>query len=504
MQQVQRRELPERMSWARALIFGVAFFFIAAILIGQLPGLIFFKMTEANLAEFERTCAALAVVGLGGFAIIQVIALLFDPKPLVPPVIFTGLGVILFVVGLALALWSTTTGCTPTNTLCNQYFPTDSTHLWPVLGGKFLWFQSGAIDLAMLGIGILAVGLGMIFYSVLAIREQRNPDRRDLGATPAIRVMIIGATLLLTIFLVLYQLFDVQGLAVAWFPHRPFYGQRLLTLGASIFLGAAIFLAAAAVLLRLHYLMRPVRKNTMSILYLVGAVGLAQTGVIALLAWVATYPLLAWMHTWTFIGLNSYLTVCALQTNIPGSCTFSQQAGYIVDAIITTSLLVLLFAAVMVWKTRRNLVVIGSIMTVIIIAGMTLMLHTAPDQWIVSMILCVGILILATVLSLVARREFAVIGENNLGCLGQWLVMGTCLFIYIGAFAFFSIPVWSNDTEQNIPFVPGLSVPPPNAAASTSATATNFPAADGFITLAVMTILVLIQFYFLVRNRYKV
>ncbi|HEY7416042.1 MAG TPA: hypothetical protein VH593_12665, partial [Ktedonobacteraceae bacterium] len=505
MQQAQRREQSEQMSWARALIFGIGFFFITAILIGQLPGIIYFKMTEANLAEFERTCAALAVVGIGGFIIVQVIVLLFDPKPLVPPAIFTGMGAILSVGGLALAIWSTVTGCTPANPLCNQYFPiADPNHrVWSLLGGQFLWFQANAIDLAMLGIGILAVGLAMIFYSVLALREQRNPDRRDLGATPAISAMIIGATLLLAIFLVLYQLFDISGLAAAMFPGHPFYGQRLLTLGATIILGAAIFLATAAVLLRLHYLMRPVRKNTMSTLYIVGAIGLAQTGVIALIAWAAVYPLLAWMHNWTFIGLNNYLTICALQSDIPGSCTFSQQAGYIVDAIITTNLLVLLFAAAVVWKSRRNLVVIASIMTIVILAGMTFMLHTAPDQIIVALTLSVGILVLATVLALVARREIAIIGENKLGCIGQWLVMGTCLFVYIGAFAFFSMPVFDNDTEQNIPFVPGLSVAAPNAATSTSATQTTLPAADGLIALTVMAILVLLQFYFLIRNRYK-
>src|SRR5579883_656666 len=139
MQHVQQRELPERMSWARAMIFGVGFFFIAAILIGQLPGFIYFKMTEANLAEFERGCAALAVVGIGGFIVIQVIMLLFDPKPLVPPAIFTVLGFILSVGGLFLAIFVTVTGCTAANQDCNQFFPYDSTNLWPVLGGKFLW-----------------------------------------------------------------------------------------------------------------------------------------------------------------------------------------------------------------------------------------------------------------------------------------------------------------------------------------------------------------------------
>ncbi|MBA2682492.1 MAG: hypothetical protein H0U76_29380, partial [Ktedonobacteraceae bacterium] len=47
MQRVQAREVPERISWARAMIFGVGFFFIAAILIGQLPSYISLQMTAA-------------------------------------------------------------------------------------------------------------------------------------------------------------------------------------------------------------------------------------------------------------------------------------------------------------------------------------------------------------------------------------------------------------------------------------------------------------------------
>jgi hypothetical protein len=500
MQHVQQRELPERMSWARAMIFGVGFFFIAAILIGQLPGLIYFKMTEANLAEFERACAALAVVGIGGFIVIQVIMLLFDPKPLVPPAIFTVLGFILSVGGLFLAIFVTVTGCTAANQDCNQFFPYANTNLWPVLGGKFLWFQAGAVDLGMVGLGALGVGLAMIFYSVLAIREQRDPDRRDLGATPGVRAMIIAGTLLLVVFLVLYTYIDDQGLATVLFPSRPFFGLRLVDLVANVILGAALVMTLGSFALRFHYLIRPVRKKVMSQVYIVGAIGLAQTGVIALIAWVVTYPLLAWMHTWSFIGLNSYLTVCALASNIPGSCTFSQQAGYIVDAVITGNFLVLLLAAVWAWKSHRNLVVIGSIMSVAIIGAMTLMLHTDPTQIMIALILTVAMLIMATIWSSVARREFAVVGEKRLGCLGQWLVVGTCLFIYVGSFALLSLPVWSNDTEPNITFTPGLAIPAPTIVGQ----APTLPAPDAIVTFAIMGILALIQFYFLVRNRYKV
>src|SRR5207244_8726747 len=69
-------------------------------------------------------------------------------------------------------------------------------------------------------------------------------------------------------------------------------------------------------------------------------------------------------------------------------------------------------------------------------------------------------LILATIWTAVARREFAVVGENNLGCLGMWLVVGTCLLIYLAAFAFFSIPVFPNETAPNVPFISGTIIPP--------------------------------------------
>ncbi|MBV8695303.1 MAG: hypothetical protein JO183_07440, partial [Ktedonobacteraceae bacterium] len=54
MQQAQQREMPERISWARAMIFGVGFFFLGALLIGQVPGYIYLEMTAASLEGFEQ------------------------------------------------------------------------------------------------------------------------------------------------------------------------------------------------------------------------------------------------------------------------------------------------------------------------------------------------------------------------------------------------------------------------------------------------------------------
>jgi hypothetical protein len=506
MQQLQQQGAPERISWARAMIFAIGFFLIAAILIGQLPGYIYLQVTAASLQGMEIGALGLGLVCLGGFVIIQVIVLLFDPKPLVPPIIFTGLGTILSLGGLALLLWSTLTGCSSAQQSCNQYFPSSDIHApsWhPLLGGTVLWFQPNAVDFVMIAIVLFTVGVAMIFYSQLAIREQRNPDRRDLGTTPAIRWMLILGSILLVAFMVFYTYADVGGLGAQLFPSLPpFMATRLITWFAGIVLAASLLMTTGAFALRLHYLMRPVRKRTMSILYAYGALGLAQIGVILILAWFAAYPFIAWMHTWVIgsVGLGDYLTVCGRKSFVPGSCSLSQEGGYIIDAIVTTNFFVMLMAAIWAWKSHRNVVVIGGVITASVIAGATLLIHTSPSGILIAMMLAAGMLIVAAVWTIVARREFAVVGENNLGCLGQWLVVGTCFFVYLAGFAFFSVPTFS-EVEPNIPFIGGIGVGPLPAAANQPP---PIVAPDAMVMVALMAILGAIQFYFLTRNRYKV
>jgi len=489
MQQVQQREFPERISWARALIFASGFFLIAAILLGQLPSVVYAEMTAATLQQFELLCLSLGFVCLGSFVIVQVIVLLFDPKPLIPPIRLTVLGVILALAGLALCIWAITTGCVPNKDLvqviCNQYFPSETTYWNPVLGGNVLWFQPQAVDFVMIGLTVLGVGLAMVFYSMLALREIRNPDRRDLGTTPAIRWMIIGSLLLLILCLFVYNKTSDLALGQQLIPGHPFMGYKLVQLLVSVILGAAIFMALGAFALRLHYLMRPVRKRTMSILYMVGALGLAQTGAVFIVLWAIVYPLLALIHPWTFIGLGNYLTNCARPSVVPASCSFTQDAAAIVGAIITTNFFALFMAAIWAWKSHRNVVIISSVVTTAVIGATALLVHTAPNQLLTAMMLCVAILALAAIWTSVSRGEFAVVGQNNLGCLGQWLVLGTCLFVYLAAFAFFSIPSFNaEETPPNIPFVSG----------GTS---------DAFVMLVILGLLAGIQFFFLARNRYR-
>ena len=490
MQQTQQREVPERISWARALIFAVGFFFMAALLVGQIPSFINLEMTSSSLVGFEQAMLSLGAVCIGFFLVVQVIVLLFDPKPVVPPVAIIGLGFILFIGGLALIL-----GTVFTN---NQYFPTAHFTWAPVLGGNFLWFPPASIDFVMLGAAILGVGAAWMFYGSLAMRERRNPDRRDLGTTPLIRWLIVAAVVLLIAFLIFYTYVSDQGLAYAINSGNATTAQLIIDSILNAILAIAIFCTLGAFALRLHYLMRPVRKSTMSGLYMVG-IGIAQVGAVCLLAWFVIYPLINWIQSWSFIGLGTYLTICARQSSIPQSCGFSQQAGYIIDAVVSTNSFVLLMGAVAIWKTRRNLVVIGSVTIVAVLALATLLTHTAPDEILIAMLLTGGALVLAAIWTSVARREFAIVGEKNLGCLGMWLVVGTCLFIYIAAFGFFSIPGF-HETEPNVPFVAGLMVPvhPGKGAAPIVG------APDAVVMLTILGLLAAIQFYFLVRNRYKV
>ncbi len=492
MQQAQQRENPDRISWARAMVFGVGFFFIAAILIGQLPGYIYNAMTAASLQSFEQGMSALAIVCLAGFAVIQVIVLLFDPKPVVPPAIISGLGAILAIGGTALTIWASYTAY--------HYVPVPNGYWNPILGGTVLWFQPYTLDLVMVGLAVLFVGMAMIFYSVLAIGEQRNPDRSDRGTTPAIRGMLIASIMLLIIFMVAYTAVNDNGLAYKIDSANAAQVQLIIDTVINGILGLAFFLALGSFALRLHYLMRPVRKRTMAPLYAFGALGLAQLGAILLVLWFVMFPLVAWIHSWTFIGLGNYFIICSKKSLIPASCSFSAQTGYIIDTVVTGTSFLALLAAIVIWKTNRNLVIISSVVLTAVLGLATLLAHTGPSEVIIALLLSAAMAILATIWTSVARREFAVVGENNLGCMGMWLVVGTCLLVYLASFAFFSLSVWSNESAPNIPFISGTIIP----AHPSPNQPPTLGMADAIVMLFILGILAAIQFYFLMRNRYKV
>lgn len=490
MQQVQQRETGERISWARALIFAVGFFFISALLVGQIPSFVNSEITASSLIGFEQAMLALAFVCLGGFLVIQAIVMLFDPKPVVPPAIFVALGFLVGLVGTILIIWASATS--------NQTFPAANVSWNSIWGGTILWFPEGAIDLVALGAILAFVGLAWFFYGVLAIREQSNPDRRDPGTTPGIRWLVIVSTILLIAFMFLFAFVSPDGLAWAINPSNPNAALFWVNTLYNLLLMGAIVCTLGAFALRLHYLMRPNRKNTMKALYGVGF-NLAPIGVICLVAWFAIYPLTYLLYYLPALG--PFFIDCARKTAIPLSCSYTQEGGDLVGAIVTGGNFAILMAAVWAWRSKRNLVVIGSVTIVALVSLTTLLTHIEyssadPYQATIALVLCGSGLILATIWTSVARREFAVVGEKPLGCLGMWLVVGTCLFLYIAAFALFSLPGF-HETETNIPFYPGRFL---NASASSSTS----PLLDALVVVVILGLLAAVQFYFLIRNRYRV
>ncbi|MGH2482188.1 MAG: hypothetical protein ACRDHW_21265, partial [Ktedonobacteraceae bacterium] len=349
MQQAQQRETGERISWARALIFGVGFFFLAALLVGQIPSFVNLEMTSSSLIGFEQAMLALAYVSLGGFLVVQVIVMLFDPKPVISPRIFGGLGTIAALLGLVVIAWAVTTN--------SQFLPTSTTNVASVLGGTLLWFPAGSIDIVALGIFLLFVGLAWMFYAGLAIREQKDPDRRDLGFSPGVRALLTIGTSMLVIFMLAFAFVSPHGLAPLLNPTCPmaalhhcnvFTGLFWANTLYNTFLAIAVIMLLAAFALRLHYLMRPTRKTTMKGLYAVG-VNLAPIGMICLLVWFAIYPFIFWLHS--LPGLGDYFVVCARKSAIPQSCAFGQEGGDLIGSILTVNGFVILMAAVWAWRT---------------------------------------------------------------------------------------------------------------------------------------------------------
>ncbi|HEY8324681.1 MAG TPA: hypothetical protein VIG77_09345, partial [Ktedonobacterales bacterium] len=171
------REHEQPMSWARAVVMAVGFFFLAIMLVGQVPGYFFTISTLAKLTRFEQgfLAAGLLSVGLGVIAL--EIALLYDPKPVVPWPIFGIIGAGVTAIG-AFFLFQIYTGS------WHEYLPdavvtsqvvngatVNTTTYWPTPGQAWLlnpnWFQPQSIDLQMIGLLGLVIGLGMLVIAVL-------------------------------------------------------------------------------------------------------------------------------------------------------------------------------------------------------------------------------------------------------------------------------------------------------------------------------------------------
>jgi hypothetical protein len=107
-----------------------------------------------------------------------------------------------------------------------------------------------------------------------------------------------------------------------------------------------------------------------------------------------------------------------------------------------------------------------------------------PAQTPMGLIIATGIALVAFLWTWSTQREFAPTQAQQLGCVGQWLVLGTLLLIYLFGFAVFSMPSFFETEALALFYVPG----PGNLH-------------DAFWAMLLMGGLVALQLTFLIRRR---
>ena len=431
------REHEKPMSWARAVVIAVGLFFLAAILLGQTPSYFFTISTLSKLTRLEQGFLDLGLLSIGlGFIALE-IALLYDPKPIIPWPLFAALGLGIAAVG-AYFDFQVFTGAwheylpdavTSSQTVNGQ--PVISTTYWPNPGQKWLfnpiWFQPQSIDLQAVGLLGMLIGLGVLLIAVLnpSIRSGRffGPTRDYL-----VRIAVPASVALVAVWLTIYTFAPV-----AFSP----------TGTAGVIGNILLFLALVFALLALVVWLLPVmtrnRQQFMPGNYLHGVVGLIGfVGIPLLLIWALIYPVINLIHQ---NDTEQFWVQCSQKTDIPGSCTFTPFTGYIICAIVFSIPFGLMVAGLYFWNTKRNLVVLGGTYGIVWSGlAVTLIHQDDPTQIPMGLLLATGISLLAFVWTWATQVEFAPTRPEPLGCTGQWLVLGTLLFFYLMGFSLLSMP----------------------------------------------------------------
>lgn len=410
------REHERPMSWARAMVIAVGFFFLTAILVGQLPSYIFTISTASTLTHFEQGMLDLGLLALGFGLIAFEVSFLYDPKPLVPWILFAVVGAGIAIVG-AFLLFQVWQGTWP------QQIPTEQQ--------KYLlnpgWFQVGSIDISAVGMIALLTGLGM--FSTAALTRPVLSGS-ILGPTRDLFVRF-GLGLALVLLALYTTLLTFAPAAVGGADHPAGIGNVIL------------FLAVISAIFALQVWLLPVmvanRQRFMPGVYLHGVVGLLGSVAIPMLViWAAVFPVVNLIHK---VDAEQFWVECAQKTNIPGSCTFSPFTGYIICAIVFTTTFGLLIAGLYFWSTRRDTVILGGTIGMIYLAIAASVIHLdVPAQVPLGLIIAASIAVAAFIFTWATQREFAPVSPQQLGCTGQWLVLGTLLLIYLFGFALFSMP----------------------------------------------------------------
>jgi hypothetical protein len=446
------REHEQPMSWARALALAVGFFFLAAIMIAQIPGYFYTVSTLATLARFEQGTLDLGLLAVGFGLIALEIAFLYDPRPLIPPALFALVGAGMaavgtyFVVQVArgpIAGW-------------HEYLPDQKTVngqqvYWPTPGQGYLfnriWLQPFSIDISSVGMIAIVIGLGMFTYAVLC-RPALAGRLDGVARTLIVRLCLAAALAIIAVFITVntFAPKTAQGGGVSGVipPGAP--GNVLL------------FLALCAALLALQVWLLPImihnRRQFMPAVYLHGVVGLLGfIGVPLLILWAAVYPLVYLIHQ---VDSTQFLVQCSQKELIPGSCTFTQYTGYIIAALVVGLTFQLFAMALYFWSTRRNTVVLGATIGLVYLGLAATVIHVDdPAQLPLGLFLATCIAVLAFAFAFASQREIGAEQAGALGCTGQWLVLGTGMLIYLAGFALFSMPSFFESEALGLNYVTG-------------------------------------------------
>lgn len=431
------REHEKPMSWARAVAIAIGFFFLAAILLGQIPSFFFTITTLAKLTRMEQGFLDMGLLSLGLGAIALEISFLYDPRPLLPWPLWAVLGAAIAAVGAFFDFQVFSGGW-------HEYLPdavsTSSTvngaanittTFWPNPGQAWLfnpiWFQPQSIDLQAIGLLGLVIGLGMF---VIALLTPSILSGRFVGPT---RDLVVRLSLSISIALIAVWMTIYTFAPVAFDP----------TGAAGVVANILLFIAMTSALLALVAWLLPVmvlnRGHFMPANYLHGVVGLAgNVGIPLIILWAVAYPLVYVVHQ---ADATQFWVQCAQKTDIPGSCTFTPFTGYLICAIVFSIPFGLMMAGLYFWSTKRNMVVLGGTYGIVWTGLAVTMIHQDdPKQVPFGLMLAAGIMVLAFVWTWATQVEFAPTRAEALGCTGQWLVLGTLLAVYLAGFALLSMP----------------------------------------------------------------
>jgi hypothetical protein len=436
------REHEKPMSWARAMVIATGFFFVTAILLGQLPSYIYTVVTLSTLARMEQGFLDLALLALGIGMLCFELAFLYDPRPLIPWQLFAILGAGAGAVG-TFFVYQVSVGINATDIFgfggWSHFLPDaiqngSSVIYWPNSGQPYLfnpiWFQPQSIDLVSVGMIAILTGAGMVSLAVLcpiALSGRLAGPLRDLLVRLSLGLSIVIAA----VWLATYT-FNPGAIMPSGGLHDPF---------ANVLLFIALLLGLFALELWLLPIMIANRQQFMPAVYLHGVVGLIGSVAVPLLViWAVIYPVVNAIHS---VDSQQFWVECSQKTNIPGSCTFSPFTGQIICAIVFTNIFVLMMAGIYFWSTRRNTVVLGGTIGIIFVGLAVTIVHTDnPVQLPLGLIVAIGILTVAFVYTWATQREFASTAPAQLGCLGQWLVFGTLIMVFLFGYAFFSLPTF--------------------------------------------------------------